>query len=400
MITKFEAWVKGQVLTSAATLCFDESVMCYKAGGYRAAYAFSYVGFLNLLRHRIINTKRPLRFASHEWSKIKADLKTEGWEYAVCRGIQKQRKGNSTIFIISEKLLENTNYMAKLYLHCITPDVANIIIEPDVTYLWAFIMANSRKFSAENLFQKIYPIPGEPQNYYEDEHCCKTESELVEQIAVSKDPCELPSFFAVVFDRYDKYARDDNKRKNNFIDSCLEHGSQEIKQVITQMLTSDCKFLIDYLRQCPKWVSILADKPEIVNDIWNKYLFFRRDYDYSLFIALVDHGIIPSSETQDYWIEYLILKGMGEPPDNSLIKLVELGFYDKLKKLIWDKCKIRDEDWTMKSRELIKHYLKSYPLDTETAKLICRTFGWKEETLKEKDKVPLYENIGYEINDF
>ena len=57
----FEIWLgdQRQTIPAAAKGIFDEAVICYKASAYRGAYILSYLGFLTIIRERLLVSGPP-----------------------------------------------------------------------------------------------------------------------------------------------------------------------------------------------------------------------------------------------------------------------------------------------------------------------------------------------------
>ncbi|MFC7358629.1 hypothetical protein ACFQO1_13110, partial [Jejudonia soesokkakensis] len=49
-----EKWLDEQDVSEQAKSTFQEAMICYKAGAYRAAYLFSYLFFMLVVRDRIL----------------------------------------------------------------------------------------------------------------------------------------------------------------------------------------------------------------------------------------------------------------------------------------------------------------------------------------------------------
>ena len=59
MNLKIEKWIIDQKLSKKVTPLFDEAIKSYKASAYKAALLFSYLGFMTILKERIINAQLP-----------------------------------------------------------------------------------------------------------------------------------------------------------------------------------------------------------------------------------------------------------------------------------------------------------------------------------------------------
>ncbi len=54
-----EDWLSSQELSRESEGLFRESITCYKASAYRAAFLFSFLAFQTVIRDRIVNAQVP-----------------------------------------------------------------------------------------------------------------------------------------------------------------------------------------------------------------------------------------------------------------------------------------------------------------------------------------------------
>ena len=66
---EFEKYMETVVKSNDARELYNESIVCYKTGAYRASYLMSYLGFMESVRHKIINSNRPENYEIERWEK-------------------------------------------------------------------------------------------------------------------------------------------------------------------------------------------------------------------------------------------------------------------------------------------------------------------------------------------
>jgi hypothetical protein len=81
MLLPIEAWLNTQKISIEALSSFDESFICFKVGAYKASLLFAYLGFMNVIRDRIVAAPPPTGITPGYWSGIQANAKSpETWE--------------------------------------------------------------------------------------------------------------------------------------------------------------------------------------------------------------------------------------------------------------------------------------------------------------------------------
>ncbi|WP_236635932.1 hypothetical protein [Bacillus thuringiensis] len=66
----FENWIHEQKISEESLILFDESIMCYRVGAYRASFLMSYLGFMKALRDRLLKSDKPSLVNEHDWEKV------------------------------------------------------------------------------------------------------------------------------------------------------------------------------------------------------------------------------------------------------------------------------------------------------------------------------------------
>jgi len=77
----FGAWLEAEDLDVSSRALFNEALLCYSAGAYRAALVFSYLGLLRLVGHRLMASLPPSGFPEALWQQVQRDLREDQkWE--------------------------------------------------------------------------------------------------------------------------------------------------------------------------------------------------------------------------------------------------------------------------------------------------------------------------------
>lgn len=70
MKLRFEDWIKANKFPASIEEILDDAVICYKNNVSRAALLLSYIAFMNILRNRILLSRRPNLFPDGEWRQL------------------------------------------------------------------------------------------------------------------------------------------------------------------------------------------------------------------------------------------------------------------------------------------------------------------------------------------
>ena len=115
MKLKIDEWIEDNKFSTKVNVLLKDSSVCYKAGAYRASLLFSYLGFLTVLKERIISGVKPKNYEQGHWDNLISKLQNdEKWEQAIFDATQQQAKTDQQtkaiirdpIFSINEDIRE------------------------------------------------------------------------------------------------------------------------------------------------------------------------------------------------------------------------------------------------------------------------------------------------------
>src|SRR5688572_13151617 len=79
-----EKWLDLQNPSKNVRDLFNESMLCYKVGAYRASLLYSYLGFLTMLKERLIVAHKPGALPQGMWDNLISNVQKENrWEESV-----------------------------------------------------------------------------------------------------------------------------------------------------------------------------------------------------------------------------------------------------------------------------------------------------------------------------
>jgi hypothetical protein len=103
-----EDWKKEKRFNKKVSSLFDESIVCYKHGAYRASLMFSYLAFLTFLKETIIKSNKPASINQSRWDSILNDLQNDDkWEKRV---FEELTNSSTPIFNIKEDIRQQIKY--------------------------------------------------------------------------------------------------------------------------------------------------------------------------------------------------------------------------------------------------------------------------------------------------
>ena len=70
----FGTWLEAEDLDVSSRALFNEALLCYSAGAYRAAVVFSYLGLLRLVAHRLMASSPPVGFPEALWQQVQREI--------------------------------------------------------------------------------------------------------------------------------------------------------------------------------------------------------------------------------------------------------------------------------------------------------------------------------------
>ncbi|EHQ26588.1 hypothetical protein BDD43_0611 [Mucilaginibacter gracilis] len=164
-----EKWLDTQTLPLTAEPLLADAITCYKSGAYRASMLMSYLGFLMIIKDRVMNGDRPAMLPLHKWNEKRTLLQNEDkWEAEINSALQKKEeftgsgpsktKTEDPFFYISEGLRQQLTYWKDRRNDC-AHNKENIIIGAHIEAFWAFMISNLPKITLQGgmatLLQKL-----------------------------------------------------------------------------------------------------------------------------------------------------------------------------------------------------------------------------------------------------
>ena len=233
-----ESWLDTQKISLEAIACFQESFICFRAGAYKAALLFGYLGFMHVLRDRILASPSPRESLPGQWQKIQNNMrKAETWDTSVFDTTE--QKAPAPIFIVTDDLRHQIRFWKDRRNDC-AHSKDNKITTGYIEALYAFIEANLNKLvvngSRNEMMRRI-------MNHFDVSLTPPGASPLplIYDLPNAVFSTDLPDFLTELFNHFDStrdsvevMLENETRNKIEFINTCLQHGIPTLRVVCSR----------------------------------------------------------------------------------------------------------------------------------------------------------------------
>ncbi len=374
-----QSWLSTQKISTEASSSFDESFICFKVGAYKASLLFAYLGFMNVIRDRIIASPAPTGITPNHWAGIQSNAKIpETWEKGVFDTIQ--QKQPAPVFDVPDDIRDQVKYWKDRRNDC-AHSKQNKIIAALVESLYAFIESNLGKFavngSRPEMLKRIL-------DYFNPSLTSPNESitPIIHDLPNALTSAEYPSFVADVINELEKPHNTistilgiGNLDVIRFLGACFKDGTDELRDACKISLDANDALLIGFLRQFPDKVYILQNQPQKVRLIWHDHLFNRVHNDFSVLSSLLRASLIPQDQIEEAISLAVKASATRLPPEHDLQTLIQHGYYAVLEKAIVAGKLRGDFYWANDNKELIIKYLAENTISHDVADAMYNAFN-------------------------
>jgi len=371
-------WLITQKISKEASSSFDESFVCFKVGAYKASLLFAYLGFMNVIRDRIIAAPSPTGITPNHWAGIQSSAKNpEAWEKAVFDAIQ--QKQPAPVFDVPDDIRDQVKYWKDRRNDC-AHSKQNKIIAAHVETLYAFIESNLGKFAVNgsrpemvrrilDYFNPSLTSPNEPL------------TPIIHDLLTALKSAEYTSFIAEAISELEKTQSPmsvalgiGNPDVIKFLGACFKDGTDDLRDACKTSLATNDALLVDFLRQYPDKVYILQDQPQKVRLIWHDHLFNRVHSDFSLLSSLLRASLIPQDQIEEAISLAVKASSSQLPSDIDLQTLIQHGYHVALENAIVNE-QLGNFHWANDNKELIIKYLSENIISRGIAGAIYNSFN-------------------------
>ncbi|WP_442845014.1 hypothetical protein [Leeuwenhoekiella sp. H156] len=304
MKLKIDDWIEQERFSIAVNVLLKDSSLCYKAGAYRASLLFSYLGFLTILKERIISANKPQNYIEGEWNSLITKIRNEDkWEEAVFDSTQQKVKIDQStkdilrdpVFSIKDDTREQIKYWKNRRNDCAHFKENNIDYY-HIESFWAFLESNLPKITIEGglntLINKIKdhfnPILTPPDKDF---------TYLVKDIEHSVEPSKLSDFWDkfIVPSEWDFRL---SKTRKSFLKECFRISTEVVKDSIVDKLKENKYYLIDFLDTNPELLSNFNFTSQEIRKLWSLDLS-NSNNPIGILASLLRNALIPMDQIEE-----------------------------------------------------------------------------------------------------
>lgn len=380
MKLKIEDWVVNNKFSENINLLFGDATICYKAGANRASLLFSYLGFLTILKERMLGANVPALFPPGQWNDILHKLRNEDeWEKAIFEATQVRErytqgtnvKEKDAIFAINENLRLQIHFWKDRRNDC-AHFKHNAIEGHHVESFWSFIQSNLPKITVEGGMQTLInkirdhfnPILTAPEKEYD---------QLVKEIETSIDAYKLGEFWET-FLKLDEFEFDMGTSRKLIVAKSFEINSPKTNEALLEILNSNKSLRRSFLNSHPEKIVYLNLNEQEVRKFWQIEIHDMYN-PLKTYVALLRNNLIPDAEIPDaHEAMVLKLKSYEVEPHEHHVLLVG-NFFDAVKKKIFNNQKFEEFLWVNGRADLIAGIIKNYPAEKDTIARLCYIYG-------------------------
>lgn len=384
----FRAWLEDQPINEAARALFDEGIICYSAGAYRAALVFSYIGFLRTVAHRLMIATRPINVPETLWNQIQTRVREDlTWEDTTYDSLQRQQP--ASLFLLDEDLRNQLQYWRGRRndaAHARTNEIAAVHVES----FWLFVRSNLSRIIVSGgrigLFERFrrHFDPGYTPPEADFSH-------LVREIPQSVRPQEYRDFLRDLLQLtgdietpempVDEYP-DLTKRGTLLLRHIDSLQDQHLREAVADELRQDQRLLIGALLNIPSLTLYFAREGAVASfmrKLWRDLLPFERDQYYhphpisrSLGVVafMLRNSLIPAQQREEALNHILdkLFEGYphGEYSDEVLDELAPFGFWEAVHHRAF--AQGWNGWWLSRNIILGIEYLTRFPVDVHVAR--------------------------------
>jgi hypothetical protein len=369
-----EQWLTTQTLTQDARDLFAESAVCFKAGAYRAALLFSYLGFQSTIRDRVLAADPPTGVTPPHWASIQKNLRgDETWDAKAFEATQDKKH---QIFVISDELRGQIEYWKNRRNDC-AHSKANAIGSPYVESFYLFVQSNLAKMvvngSSQGLLGKIvrhfdptFTSPGTDP------------LPLAMELASAIDRHHMADFFDQLVGAFSTssllgtFVRGESVV---FFDAIYRQPDVAIQTAFWGYLCAREDLLVSLLRYSPVRVILLSGQSQLLRRLWTVHAFANGYPDFVLYAALLRNRLLPQSDIPLANQQAVDRMRGGIPAPADAEVLFANGFITAFDKQAFEDGDVDRFTWGNPNALTVKWRLEHFSLTDVVVVAICSKFN-------------------------
>lgn len=405
MKLKFESWIEMNHYSSDSMKLFKSSLECYRAQVYPASLLMSYLGFIIVLKDRIMEAQMPSGFPEQIWRNMIKGLQNEDlWEVSVVNAILRQEitqgpKGGPPVFPINDNIRNQIRYWKDRRNDC-AHNKDNEINISHVESFWAFLESNLQKITIEG--GKITLI-NKFKRYFDRSYTSATQDimPLIMEITNSVSKGELNSFWKELFEAVSDLF--DYSIEILLIKKVFKFNNAVLTDSLIFHIKTDKSLMKDLLNKEPYFFQRLEFSREETRNFWQKKLN-NMSNGLAVFASMLRNNLIPEEEIKEACEKMVLFERYPDDYEDHNTLLLS-GFGNALYEYLFiTHSKEQRTYWKFMNAKarLFITYIEKYPLKKETVIILCEELGKEEWTsffLKEQLENLFSSNL-FKMNEF
>jgi hypothetical protein len=377
----FRTWLETQDITEPALALFDEGMICYAAGAYRAALVFSYLGVLRAVAHRLMLSQRPSAIPESLWDPIQRNVREDiSWEATTFDSLMMVRP--ASLFLIDDDMREQLRYWRSRRndaAHART----NEIDAPHVESLWLFARSNLAKLivagGRAGLYER-FRRHFDPSYTQPGADFAPLVSEIPQAIRIQEYTDFLRDVLRLTGDIEDEPHNDYPDISDggaNLVLHVLSLNDQRLTQALTDLLDTDQRLLVAAILHAPQITRLYAGRGSFIRRLWHDLLPFKHSSYFDplsrslgVMAFLLRNGFIPEDQREEAFKHILGKFHEGYPhsrySNGVLNDLAPFGFWEAVKEhgIGWG----LNIQWFALNLAICVEYLYRFPVDRDVAR--------------------------------
>lgn len=401
MKIKFQSWVDNQGFSQDAKALFDESIKCYRVGAYRGAFLMSYVGFLVVVKERILSSPTPASIGETHWEEgvLKKLRNEDEWEKHTFEIISKKNsESKSKYLLLSNHLLSDLDYFKRRRNDCAHAKETTIDYS-HVEVFWNFLQSHLAKFivngGKDGLLDKL-------EKHYDPKYTRPNTdpTHLVDEIPLVVEKIEIPDLLAEIDNKYvplsDPFFKGDAL---SFWSIIAHHSNQKIHDGFIHFVAKEDTIFSVFMHYFPDKVDYFDINSSRVRYLWQTALFdlslYEFEYYWGLPVSLLRNNKIPIEEKESFLYNLSkMVEGYMLPNDEEIAELNRHGFFQQLKKYIFEDEILKNGQGRYinvnNNSTKIIFYLENETPDTVVVRVLNNFFNGGYEYGRFKDELEVY----------
>lgn len=274
MKLQFERWCEANNIKGETLKLFNEGVLCYKIGAYRASFIMTYLGFQHELRNRIVTShNKPDNIKDNYWKQIIERVQDDNsWDTEVFNTVNRTKPDN--IFLIDDDIRKKYDYWRSIRNDCAHAK-GEIISHPHIESFWLFIESNYNKFvinggkagildKIKTHYDRRYTAPGTNVDY------------IVDSILPSIKIEELQILLYDIYNMFKKESTYDvfcpQNTRHDFWQGIIYSENNILRESMIDFVKKDRRLFVDFIKYYPEQLSICLSDENFARLIWTGWI--------------------------------------------------------------------------------------------------------------------------------